>query len=243
MKSSKYPEIPVRADETVDTLLGGALSIVQPRNGYRFSVDAVLLSRFVTIRPGDVVVDLGTGSGVILLLLLHTRPVSQGFGLELQEPLASLASRNARLNGMEDRMHIVRGDLRRPPFRHACADVVVCNPPYRGARSGRLNPHPQKALARHEISATLLDILEASRALLQEKGRLAIIYPAHRLPELLLKMKNQGLEPKRLQIHHPGPEAEAKLALVEGWKGARPGLHIAPPLFGQGQENPSASLP
>jgi len=233
-KSYRSPEIIPGPDEALDLFLDGRLKLIQPRDGYRFSIDAVLLSRFATIRSGDVVIDLGTGCGVIPLILLLTKPVGHVFGLDVQEALINQAARNARLNGFEKKMDVVRGDIRHPPFASGIANLVVCNPPYRKIKSGRINPDPQKAIARHELLASLDDILRVAAALLSKKGRFALVYPAGRLAEALVRLRRFNLEPKRVRIHYPNLDSNAKLALIEATLGGRPGLEILPPLLGQG---------
>ena len=234
MKPSSSPQVELRADESMDTFLDGRLKLIQPRSGYRFSIDAVLLSQFTTVKAGDILVDMGTGCGIISLLLLLTGPVQYALGLELQAPLATQAIRNAMLNGLEHRMGVVQGDIRHHPLSPGIADVVVCNPPYRKTDSGRINPDPQRAIARHEIMASLDDILAATRMILKPKGRLAMIYPAFRLTDVLRKMRQYRLEPKRIQIVYPGLKSEAKLVMVEASLGGRGGLKIMPPIIDQG---------
>jgi tRNA1(Val) A37 N6-methylase TrmN6 len=156
-------------------------------------------------------------------------------GLELQEELASQAQRNIVLNKLEKKMAIIRGDLRHLPMGPAFAHIVVCNPPYRRQKSGRINPDFSKAIARHELSTKVDDILAAGKALLKEGGRLALIYPANRLAEIFAKMRIQDIEPKRLQIVFPNSYSHAKLAMIEGRVRGKSGLKILPPLFGQGQ--------
>ena len=212
----------------------GRLKLIQSKDGYRFSIDAILLSQFVTVRPGDVVVDLGTGCGVILLILLLTKQVGHTFGLEIQRELASQAARNSLLNGFEDKMNIILGDIRRPPMARESADVIICNPPYRKVKSGRINPDPRRAIARHEILASVDDILRATTSILRKKGRLALIYPSVRLVDILARLRKYNLEPKRIQINYPNLESGAKLALIEATLGGKPGLEICPPLIGQG---------
>src|SRR4030042_5957392 len=112
MRSSNSPDLLVKADESLDELMGGRLRLIQSKKGYRFSIDAVLLSQFVTVRPGDTVVDLGTGGGIIGLILLFTRPVGSVLGLEIQPYLADLAVRNVALNGFQNRMRVIVGDIR-----------------------------------------------------------------------------------------------------------------------------------
>lgn len=225
----------MKANETIDSFLNGKLQIIQSRQGYRFSVDALLLAEFVSVRSEDVVVDLGAGCGIISLVLAVKRKVSFIVGLELQEELASQAQRNIVLNKLEKKIAIIRGDLRHLPMGPAFAHIVVCNPPYRRQKSGRINPDFSKAIARHELSTKIDDILFAGKALLKEGGRLALIYPANRLAEIFAKMRIQDIEPKRLQIVFPNSYSHAKLAMIEGRLRGKSGLKILPPLFGQGQ--------
>ena len=232
--SASRPHSPCGPGERVDPFLDGRLRVIQSRTGYRFSVDALLLADFVSIRKGDRVLDLGTGCGIIPLVLLRSRGAGSVVGLEIQESLAFQASRNARLNELQDRLAVVRGDLRRPPLKHGSFQAAVCNPPYRRASSGRINPDRERAVARHEILATLDDILRNARLLLRGKGRLALIHPAERLTDLLARMRGLGLEPKRLQLVHPGLEAGAELVLVEAVREGRPGVTVLPPILGQG---------
>jgi tRNA1(Val) A37 N6-methylase TrmN6 len=130
-------------------------------------------------------------------------------------------------------MSVIQGDLRQPPLTPFSADVVVCNPPYRQTATGRINPDLQRAIARHELMASLDDILGTSRRLLRTGGRLAVIYAAVRLVDLLIRMRGFGLEPKRIQLVHPAPDAEAKLVLVEAAAEGRRGARILPPLMEQ----------
>jgi tRNA1(Val) A37 N6-methylase TrmN6 len=235
MKSSKSPEIELRADERVDEFLDGRLRLIQSQGGYRFSVDAVLLAEFVTVKPEDIVIDLGTGCGVIPLMLLLRKPVRYAFGLEIQEHLAYQASRNAVLNGCGGKMGVILGDIKHPPIAKECADVVVCNPPYRPARNGRINPDPRRAIARHELLTSTEEILGTARRLLRAKGRVAMVYPSARLVDILVKMRRFELEPKRIQVGYPTIRSGAKLALIEAFLGGRPGVDIRPPLIGQGR--------
>jgi len=233
-KFSKFPEIKLRPDESIDDFMDGRLKLIQSKRGYRFSIDAILLSEFVSTKRGDMVIDLGTGCGIIPLVLLLTRPIGFAFGLEIQTELADQAARNALLNGFGQKMGVIVGDIKHPPLAPSSADVVVCNPPYRQKDSGRINPDPQRAVARHEILASLDDILGIARKLLRAKGRLAMIYPAVRLVDILVRMRGFDLEPKRIRIVYPGLESEAKLALIEASSGGRGGLKILPPLMDQG---------
>lgn len=235
MKQSGSPSGLLRPCETQDGLLDGSIQLIQSARGYRFSIDALLLSEFATVREGETVVDLGTGCGVILLMLLKTRNIRRGIGIEIQPELASQASRNALLNQRADKMDVLVADLRQLPLRSGIADVVVCNPPYRSKASGRINPDPQRAIARHEMLVTMEDITAACAHLLRKKGRAAFIYSAGRLADLIMSLRRHRLEPKRIQQVHPSPSSGAKLVLLEATAGARPGLAVLPPIIGQGR--------
>jgi tRNA1Val (adenine37-N6)-methyltransferase len=235
VKPSIPHKIDLSPDESIDEFMDGRLRLIQYRTGYRFSIDAVLLSEFVSIKKGDRIVDLGTGCGIIPLILLMDRPAGYVFGLEIQEGLAGQTKRNALLNGFSHKIGVIRADIRNMPMIPASIDVVICNPPYRKRDSGRVNPDRQRAIARHEILASLEDILNAARYVLRTEGRLAMIYPAGRLADLMVKMRQYGMEPKRVRIIYPGMGSEAKLAMVEATMGGRSGLKILPPLMDQGE--------
>jgi tRNA1(Val) A37 N6-methylase TrmN6 len=223
------------SDESIDDFMNGDLRLIQSRTGYRFSIDAVLLSEFVTIKEDDIVADLGTGCGIMPLILLLKRPVKHAYGLEIQWGLAYQAARNARMNDYSERLGVIMGDLRNPPLAASWADVVICNPPYRRKESGRINPDRQRAIARHEILASLDDILGTAKMILKPKGRFAIIYPVERLNDLMIRLRNLDMEPKRLRVLYPGMDSDAKLVMVEAYLGGRPGLKILPPLLDQGE--------
>ncbi|MBA7672381.1 tRNA1(Val) (adenine(37)-N6)-methyltransferase [subsurface metagenome] len=225
----------IKADETIDSFLNGKLQIIQSQHGYRFSVDALLLAEFVSVKREDVVVDLGAGCGIISLFLAVKSEVGFIVGIELQAELASQAKRNIVFNKLEKKIAIIQGDLRHLPIGPGFAHIVVCNPPYRRQKSGRINPDFSKAIARHELSTKLDDILTAGKALLKPGGRLALIYPANRLTEIFAKMRTQEVEPKRLQIVFPNSYSHAKLAMIEGRLQGKSGLKILPPIFGQGR--------
>lgn len=218
---------------TMDSLFHGHLKVLQKTKGYRFSVDAVILAHFPIVKKSEIVLDLGCGCGIIPLIIAYRHPEVQLFGLELQEELFLLASENARLNGLEDRIRILRGDLRVPEkaFEGSFADWIVCNPPYRRKLSGRLNLDSEKAMARHEVSASLPQILKAAAFFLKPGGRLAIIYPARRSAGLLSGLHTVKLEPKRLQIVYSYPGGEGILVLVEARKNSGEELKILPPFF------------
>jgi tRNA1Val (adenine37-N6)-methyltransferase len=218
--------------ETVDTLFQGKLRLYQSRTGYRFSVDAVLLAHFTTLRRGDSVADLGAGNGVIALMLAYLDPSLKITGIEIQPRLANYARRNVRLNNLQGSVNIIEGDVRiiEAMAQPASYSVVVCNPPYRKPNSGRVSPDEEKKIARHETEGTLHDFLRAGAYLLPTKGRMAAVYVASGLAELLDAMRRVGIEPKRLRLAHSHADSEASLVLVEGIKGGRSGMKVLPSL-------------
>ncbi len=222
-----------RENTTLDSLFGGQLKILQPIRGYRFAVDAVLLAGFCTPAPTDVVVDLGTGCGVIPLILAYRQKGKRIFGIEIQENLDTLAKKNVEINEMESKVEIIHGDFKQIDryFSPECADLVVSNPPYRKLNTGRINPGKELALARHEILATLDDVLGASRYLLKTRGRLGLIYPAFRLGYLFSRAIEKGFQPKKLKIVYSSPGQTARLVYVEAVKGGGEELHVDPPFF------------
>jgi tRNA1Val (adenine37-N6)-methyltransferase len=226
-------------DETIDSVLGGEIKLWQHRTGYRFSLDSVLLAYFVSIRTGDNVMDLGTGNGVIPMMLAHLYPSISIDAVEVQPSMARRAERNARLNRFDDRMTITCLDLKNVclGFAPASFNVVICNPPYRRVSSGRLSRQSEKQIARHETKATLDDFLRSAGFLLPAKGRFACIYLAERSVDLIATMRRVGIEPKRLQTVHPLIGSEAQMILVEGVKGARCALQVLPPLVIYDQPN------
>jgi tRNA1Val (adenine37-N6)-methyltransferase len=219
--------------ETCDTLFEGRLRAFQKREGYRFSVDALLLAHFAEAGPKDRIIDLGTGCGIVPLILTFRGKASHVIGVEIQPSLADLARRNAALNRYASRIKIWEKDLKDLITKklQGTFDLVLSNPPYRKMGSGRINPHEEKAVARHEIKATLEDVLRVAHYLLRDKGRLAMIYPASRVADLIRKMAGFHLEPKRLQFVHSHAADEARLVLVEALKEGHTQVKVLPPLF------------
>jgi tRNA1Val (adenine37-N6)-methyltransferase len=218
---------------TSDTFFNGKIRIIQDRTGYRFSLDAVLLAYFADPRSGDKVLDLGTGCGIIPLILAYRQPHIAIYGVEVQSELAELADSNVKENQLEDRITVFCTDMKllRPAMTAGPVDLVVCNPPFRRQGSGRINPDAQRAVARHEIKANLGDIIQTSHRMLRTAGRLVLIYTAGRLTDILSRMRTDGIEPKFIRMIHSRQDTEAALILIEGVKGGRPDLKIAPPLI------------
>ena len=220
-----------RRGETLGAIFQGRLKVIQPERGYRFSIDAVLLAGLTNVRPRDRVVDLGSGCGIIPLLLAFQQPVAHITGIEIQDSLVSMAKRNVIINEFSHMIEIVQADLRKVDVAMVDGRVslVVSNPPYGKLRSGRLNPDSEKAIARHELLANLGDVIRTAAQLLQNKGRLALIYPARRLSYLLEEISVGGFAPKQLTLIHSTLDSEAKLAHLESIKGGGEELRVKKP--------------
>ena len=216
-----------------DTSLGGRLRVCQSRQGYRFSIDALILAfHAVPLSPRERILDLGTGCGIIPLVMAYRFPDVAITGVEIQPELAALARFNVEENGFAHRIAILEDDYLRlradaidPPV-----DMVVANPPYRKPHSGRINPHHQRALARHEIAVSLKSLIQAIRRFLKTGGRAWMIYTVDRLPELMDGMQAHNLAPKYLRMIHSRRDADAKRCLLKVIKGAKSGLAAGPPL-------------
>ncbi len=225
---------PGTKNETLDTLFGGTIRVVQEKNGYRFSLDAILLAGFARLRGGERVVDLGTGIGIIPLILARKgESAGEIVGVEIQEKLVELAQTNVHNNGLEDSIHIYQGNIKEigDLFAPSSFDVVVTNPPYYRVSSGRINPSSQKAIARHEVMCTIDDVLQATSYLLKEGGRIFIIFPAHRSVTLFDSLRSAMLEPKTLRWVHSRENEDAKFILTEACKKGGEGVEVLPPFF------------
>lgn len=220
---------------TSDTLFNGRLICRQHREGYRFSVDSMLVAHFC--RPGKAsrrVLDLGTGSGIISLILAYRHPGLDVIGLEIQTKLADLAADNARANNFAERVEIINGDLRyiKRLVQAESFDLVVSNPPYGTPGRGRVNPLTERARARHEIDAELDDIVKAASFGVKNRGTAVFVYPAVRATRLLVSLQKFKFSPKKLQAVYSYPEDDrARLVLVEAVKNGGEELRILPPFY------------
>src|SRR5215831_4953741 len=191
----------ILSDETLDTILGGALTVVQPRDGYRFSVDSILLARFATTRSRDRVLELGAGCGVIAMVIAAIARPRETIALELQPRMAQLAARNARDNGFAN-LHCLCADIRAaeiPGVKRASFDLVVCNPPFQ---------------ARGDTGASLAEFTTAARRYVRNGGKVATIFAAARSAELISTLRAHRLEPKRMRFVHPRMDLPASSVMI-----------------------------
>ncbi|ADL11599.1 tRNA1(Val) (adenine(37)-N6)-methyltransferase [Acetohalobium arabaticum] len=225
--------IELKKDERLDDLIHSNLQIIQSSNHFAFAIDAVLLADFVEIKPKDRVIDLGTGTGVIPLLLTGKNDPDQIVGIEIQVKLAEMAQRSVLYNKLEDVIEIKKADIRqlKEVFAAESFDVVVSNPPYLPLGQGKVNPDSSIALARHELKVKLEDVVEISSYLVRYKGRVSYIYRVERLDELLEVMNYYNLQPKYMRLIQPEGDKACNLVLVTGIKGANSGLEVDKPLI------------
>ena len=218
---------------TTDTIFDGRLTLLQPGDGYRFSIDALLLACFLGINPGQTVVDLGAGVGVIALATAFIWQPRRVWAVEVQPRPAACARMNIERNAAGAVVRVLEAnwsDLTLSMI-DGPVDAVVCNPPYRELGTGRVNPDLEEAAARHEIMGSAGEAARIAAGLLKPRGRLAMIYPASRLVDLVFEMRSAGLEPKRLRLVHSRAGEQARLALVEARLGAGAELLVQAPLY------------
>ena len=218
---------------TRDHFFNGKIVLNQPESGYRFSIDAVILSHLACPAPGETVLDLGTGCGVIPVMLAFRHPEIRLIGVEIQPSLSRLARQNVADNHLADRVRVVDKDIGQLLLVDigGPVDLVVTNPPYRKLDSGRINTDSQKAVARHELKIDLDTVLRTARRMLRKFGRFSIIYPSVRTVDLIAAMRLTGIEPKNLTMIHSKPSSPARLVAITGIKGGRPGLEVSTPLY------------
>jgi tRNA1Val (adenine37-N6)-methyltransferase len=224
--------VPADSAETVDELKAFDLRIIQKRRGYRFSVDPLLLCDFCMLPEGGHIADLGTGCGVIPLVLARRDETASLVGVEFQPELVELAERNAALNGLAERVRVIHDDIlhlrgRLPP---SSFDLVTANPPYRVPGTGRVSPTPGRDAARHETTAKLEDFLDVGKYLVKKEGAICLIHHISRLADSFVAMERLKLAPLRLRFVHGTPGTEARMFLVEAVKGRKGELKVLPPL-------------
>lgn len=226
---------------TIDLLPGERIDDLQ-RNGYRiiqdpsrfcFGMDAVLLSGYAQAGEGARVLDLGTGTGIIPILMEAKTKAAQLIGLEIQKESAEMARRSVALNDLQDKIQIVDGDIKEAGqlFDAASFDVITCNPPYMISQHGLQNPDSPKAIARHEVLCTLEDVIKASARLLKPGGKLYMVHRPFRLAELMVVMHDYKIEPKRMRLVHPFIDHEPNMVLIEGVRGGKPRMTVDSPLI------------
>lgn len=225
--------IDLKDNERIDDLQRNGYQIIQKQNGFCFGMDAVLLSGFAQVKPGERAVDLGTGTGIIPILLEAKYEGLHYTGLEIQEEMADMARRSVALNHLEEKLSIVTGDIKEASrlFGAASFDVVTSNPPYMNDAHGLKNPDLPKAIARHEVLCTLDDVVREAAKLLRPGGRFYMVHRPHRLIEIITALKGYGLEPKRMKMVHPFADREANMVLIETVRGGKSMIKVEAPII------------
>ncbi len=225
--------IKLKDNERIDDLQRNGYQIIQNRDGFCFGMDAVLLSGFAKVKPEEKAIDLGTGTGIIPILLEAKNEGLHYTGLEIQEEVADMAARSVALNHLEDKITIVRGDIKEASrlFGAASFDVVTSNPPYMNDAHGLKNPDLPKAISRHEVLCTLEDVAREAAKLLRPGGRFYLVHRPHRLIEIITALKSVGMEPKRMKMVHPFADKEANMVLIEAVRGGRSMIKVEAPVI------------
>lgn len=222
--------IPLADDEAAEEI--GPYVFIQKKAGHKLTQDPVLLTDFaLPLAPEDKVIDLGTGSAIIPLILAWKTPVKSIAGVEVEKRATDVALRNIEINGLNKRISVLNTDFRdlKGLYPEGSFSVVISNPPYVKAGSGRVSPSPERAMARSEVHGELKDLVDISNYLIGVKGRVFYIYPVRRLFEMLSELKGVGLLPRRLKFIHTSPRKPAKLFLIEAGRGG--GLEIEGPIY------------
>ena len=218
--------------ERIDDLQINDLKLIQNPECFCFGMDAVLLSAFVKAKEGDRVLDLGTGNGVIPILLSAKTSAASLVGLELQPINVSLAQRSVEYNSLQDKISIVEGDIKEAAklFGAASFDVVTTNPPYMNENHGLVNDYSVKAIARHELMCTLEDVISQASKLLKPQGNFFMVHRPHRLVDIFDLMRSYRIEPKRMRMVYPFADKEPNMVLIEGLRGGKANLVVERPL-------------
>lgn len=228
-------DICIKPNERVEELYDGT-RVIQNPDGFCYGTDAVMLSGFVSAKPNEKLLDFCTGTGIIPLCLRLLTRCRDMTALEIQPEVADMAERSMRLNGYESEIKVVCGDLKHAKelFGAESFDVVTCNPPYMKPMSGKENTNDSKTIARHEVLCTLGDVVKSAASVLRTGGRFYMVHRPERLADIFYLMKQEKLEPKRMQFVHSDFSAAPSLVLVEGQKGRKSGLVIVEPTLAKG---------
>lgn len=223
----------VKDGETLDDLQLKDICIIQKREGFRFGIDAVLLANFANVKKKHKVMDLCTGTGIVPFIIKGKKEPEKIVGLEIQNKFVEMANRSIKINGFNDTMEFLHGDLKDKELLKSIGrfDVVTVNPPYKLEKSGIVNPNDKYAIARHEVKCNLDNVIEACRIVLKDNGRLYMVHRPERLADIFCIMRKYKIEPKRVQMVHPNTKKPANILLVEGQRDGGAYLKWEPPIY------------
>lgn len=226
-------EVNIGKDESIDDLQLNGLQLIQKEQGFRFGVDAVLLSHFANVKKKHRVIDLCTGTGIVSFLVYGKYKPQEVIGLEIQDDMVEMANRSSKLNDTSDIVKFVQGDLKDKALLDSLGrfDVVTVNPPYKLNNAGILNPNDKLAIARHEIMCNLEDVIVSARRLLKDNGRMFIVHRPERLADIFGLMRKYKIEPKRVRLVQPNTKKAPNIVLVEGQRDGGKFLKWEAPLY------------
>lgn len=233
METKKNKEDWLKPGERLDDLQCDGLEIIQDKERFCFGIDAVLLAHYAKVKKHEAVLDLGTGTGIIPILMQAFTPGRHYTGLEIQEASVDMAKRSVALNGLQERVEIIHGDIKEAAkfIPAASFEVVTSNPPYMTDLHGLKNDYEPKTIARHEVLCNLEDVVKAAAKALKPGGRFYMIHKPFRLPEIISMMKKYHIEPKQMRLVHPYVDKEPTMVLIGGSRGGKPMMKVDPPLI------------
>jgi len=219
--------------EETTVLIPDKLYVIQNPDFFKFGNDSVFLAEFTEVKSGNTIVEFGTGSGVIPLLLAYKKKPERVIGIEIQDSFVEMARRSVKLNGLTEKIEIMKGDFTRASdlIKPGTVDIVVTNPPYMPVNAGKITLGKEKAIARHEIYGTLEDVIREASILLKYGGKMTMVHKVIRASEVICLLKKYELEPKRIRLIQSRIKTPPKTLLIEARKGSRPGLEIEPVLL------------
>lgn len=237
--TTKKENILLKENERIDELQRNGYRIIQDTKRFMFGMDAVLLSGFAKAKKGSLVLDMGTGTGIIPILMEAKTEAEHLTGLEIQEESADMARRSVALNGLETKIEIIQGDIKEAGqiFGGASFDVVTCNPPYMMGQHGLTNPDAPKAIARHEVLCTLEDVVSQAAKVLKPGGNFYMVHRPFRLAEIMTVLVKYHLEPKRMRLVHPYVDREPNMVLIEANRGGKSRMKVEKPLIVYKEQN------
>lgn len=221
-------------NERIDDLEYKGLKIIQNKDGFCFGIDSILLSDFASeIKKEGKVIDLGTGTGIIGIMLCAKTELSKMIGVEVQKEVYDMAKRSIKLNNLQDKFEIINDNIKNLEniLEIGTFDAVVTNPPYKKIGTGLINENEKKLISRHEITANLEDFIKMSAKLLKDKGNFYMVHRPDRLVDIIELLRKYKLEPKKIRFVEPSIGKEANLLLIKATKNARPFLKVEKPLY------------
>ncbi|HCX61619.1 tRNA1(Val) (adenine(37)-N6)-methyltransferase [Sedimentibacter sp.] len=231
--------IELKENEKIEDLQCNGLKIIQNKKWFCFGMDAVLLTNYCDIKNNSTVVDLGTGTGIIPILLSGKRNYSKAYAIEVQEEVAEMARRSVTLNNLQDKIEVLNIDLKDVLnyLQPNSFDAVISNPPYKLNNSGIINPSDKKAISRHEIMCSLEDVISKAASLLKQYGRFYMVHRPDRLADIMCLLRKYRLEPKQIRFVHPRAAEKPNMILIRASKNGNPELKFDPPLYIYGEDD------